>query len=70
MVKDLLQIDVIMFIQTKWISDNVGNLHPGINEDNLHNLKQQHEDIDEDDYLTYLEQRYGEDNNGWATMNV
>ena len=38
MIKNLFSIDVIVVIQTKGIPDNVGNLHPGINEKNLHNL--------------------------------
>ena len=39
-VKHLLQIDIIMVIQSKRIPDNVCNLHPGVDENDFHNLEQ------------------------------
>ena len=38
-VQHLLQVDVIVLVQTKRISHNVCNFHPAIDQDYLHNLK-------------------------------
>ena len=39
-IQHLLQIDIIILIQSKWIPQNIGHLHPGINENDLYNLNQ------------------------------
>ena len=37
-IKHFLQIDVVTLVETKRISDNVGHLQPGVDENDFHNL--------------------------------
>jgi len=38
MIQHFFKVDVIMFIQSKWISNYICNFHPGIDKNYFHNL--------------------------------
>ena len=39
MIQHFFKVDVIMFIQSEWISNYICNFHPGIDKNYFHNLK-------------------------------